>query len=191
MPESVVLLHGFGGTRRAWDGVVAHLDRERYRPLALDLPGHGAGATARGRSRSRAASRTCSTQRAAALLAVRLLARRARRAARRAGGPAPRARASCSCRRAPGSRTPSQRAARLRRGRAPGRRAAGRATFEDFIERWRAQPLFAGEPPEVGELARADQRRNDPTALAAALRGLSAGRMEPLWDRARAASPCR
>src|SRR5580693_1830404 len=39
--ESLVLLHGFGGTRRAWDAVVAHLPSERYRALALDLPGHG------------------------------------------------------------------------------------------------------------------------------------------------------
>ena len=46
MPESVVLLHGFGGTHRAWDGVIAALDRERYRPLALDLPGHGSAADA-------------------------------------------------------------------------------------------------------------------------------------------------
>jgi pimeloyl-ACP methyl ester carboxylesterase len=35
----------------------------------------------------------------------------------------------------------------------------------------------------VDELARADQRRNDPRALAAALRGLGAGAMEPLWGR--------
>ena len=41
MPETLVLLHGFSGTRRAWDGVCEHLDRESYRPLALDLPGHG------------------------------------------------------------------------------------------------------------------------------------------------------
>src|SRR5439155_9981986 len=41
VPESVVLLHGFSGTHRAWDGVNAHLDGERYLPLALDLPGHG------------------------------------------------------------------------------------------------------------------------------------------------------
>ena len=41
MPESVVLLHGFSATSRAWDGVVGLLDRERYLPLALDLPGHG------------------------------------------------------------------------------------------------------------------------------------------------------
>ena len=48
MPESIVLLHGFGGTHHAWDGVVAHLDAQRYRPLALDLPGHGSAAAAPG-----------------------------------------------------------------------------------------------------------------------------------------------
>jgi len=37
----LVLLHGFGGTRRAWDGVAAELRPESYLPLALDLPGHG------------------------------------------------------------------------------------------------------------------------------------------------------
>ncbi len=46
MPEDVVLLHGFSGTHRAWDGVVAHLSPERYRPLGLDLPGHGSFADA-------------------------------------------------------------------------------------------------------------------------------------------------
>ena len=46
MPESIVLLHGFGGTRRAWDRVTALLDRERYLPLAIDLPGHGQAADA-------------------------------------------------------------------------------------------------------------------------------------------------
>ncbi len=55
--------------------------------------------------------------------------------------------------------------------------------YERFIERWRSQPLFADEPPEVGELARADQRRNDPLALAAVLRGIGTGQMTPLWDR--------
>ncbi|HEY4811878.1 MAG TPA: hypothetical protein VIH71_12555, partial [Solirubrobacteraceae bacterium] len=55
--------------------------------------------------------------------------------------------------------------------------------FDQFIERWRTQPLFASEPPAVSELARADQRRNNPNALAAVLRGLGAGAMEPLWER--------
>lgn len=46
VPEDLVLLHGFSGTHRAWDGVLAHLDGERYRALALDLPGHGEQAQA-------------------------------------------------------------------------------------------------------------------------------------------------
>jgi 2-succinyl-6-hydroxy-2,4-cyclohexadiene-1-carboxylate synthase len=57
------------------------------------------------------------------------------------------------------------------------------APFEDFIERWRTQPLFADDPPEVGRLAREDQRRNAPPALAAVLRGIGTGEMEPLWVR--------
>jgi pimeloyl-ACP methyl ester carboxylesterase len=39
--ETLVLLHGFAGTRQTWDRVIAQLDPQRYRPLALDLPGHG------------------------------------------------------------------------------------------------------------------------------------------------------
>ncbi len=40
--ETLVLLHGFGGTHRTWDAVIARLPPERYRPLAPDLPGHDA-----------------------------------------------------------------------------------------------------------------------------------------------------
>src|SRR3954454_19028908 len=47
MAETIVLLHGFGGTHRAWDRVIARLDAERYRPLAVDLRGHGAARDAR------------------------------------------------------------------------------------------------------------------------------------------------
>jgi 2-succinyl-6-hydroxy-2,4-cyclohexadiene-1-carboxylate synthase len=59
----------------------------------------------------------------------------------------------------------------------------GWAGFDSFIERWRAQPLFATESPEVGALARQDQRRNRPQGLAAALRGIGSGEMTPMWDR--------
>jgi pimeloyl-ACP methyl ester carboxylesterase len=58
-----------------------------------------------------------------------------------------------------------------------------RDPFELFIERWAAQPLFAGDPPEVVACAREDQRRNDPRALAAAMRGIGTGEMAPLWRR--------
>jgi len=52
-----------------------------------------------------------------------------------------------------------------------------------FAEEWEAQPIFAGRPPAVAEAARADRLRNDAAGLAAALRGLGMGAMEPLWDR--------
>lgn len=55
--------------------------------------------------------------------------------------------------------------------------------FEDFVERWSSQPLFVEDPPAVLALAREDQLRNKPAALAAVLRGLGSGEMEPLWDR--------
>ena len=55
--------------------------------------------------------------------------------------------------------------------------------FEDFIECWQTQLLFADDPAEVGARAREDQRRNRPDALAAVLRGIGTGEMEPLWDR--------
>ena len=68
----------------------------------------------------------------------------------------------CSCRATPGIEDAAERA-RAARGRPSARRASSkRDPFEEFIERWRAQPLFADDPPEVGELARADQRRNRP-----------------------------
>src|SRR3954453_9891844 len=41
MPETLVLLHGFGGTHRAWDPVLPELDHQRYSPIVPDLRGHG------------------------------------------------------------------------------------------------------------------------------------------------------
>jgi pimeloyl-ACP methyl ester carboxylesterase len=45
------------------------------------------------------------------------------------------------------------------------------------------QPLFAGTPPAAAAYWREDILRNDPAALAAALRGIGAGAMDPLWGR--------
>ena len=45
MAPALVLLHGFTNTGASWDGVVAAV-RERYRPLALDLRGHGTASAA-------------------------------------------------------------------------------------------------------------------------------------------------
>src|SRR3954454_10644939 len=47
MAETVVLLHGFAGTRHGWDLVAERLHPERYLPLAVDLRGHGDARDAR------------------------------------------------------------------------------------------------------------------------------------------------
>ncbi len=181
MPESVVLLHGFGGTRRAWDGVVARLDPERYRPLALDLPGHGEAADAEGpiTFAGCAESVLAQTPERFALCGYSLGGRVALHVALAAPERVSRlGLVSCS----PGIEDQGERAAR----RAADRRLADdleTIPFEQFIERWRTQPLFAVEPPEVGRLAREDMRRNDPHALAAVMRGIGTGEMQPLWSR--------
>ena len=54
---------------------------------------------------------------------------------------------------------------------------------EAFAEEWGAQALFAGQEARVAAAAHADRLRNTAPGLAAALRGLGTGVMEPLWGR--------
>ncbi|HEY4452267.1 MAG TPA: alpha/beta fold hydrolase [Solirubrobacteraceae bacterium] len=181
MPESVVLLHGFGGTSRAWDGVLERLDRERYRPLALDLPGHGEAADAP-RPITFASCVAHVLARAPASFALCGYSLGGRIALHVALAAPERVTRLVLVSSTAGIEDAAERS---RRSAADHRLAEEleRLPFEDFIERWRTQPLFAAEPPEVGRLAREDQRRNRPEALAAALRGIGTGEMEPLWDR--------
>jgi 2-succinyl-6-hydroxy-2,4-cyclohexadiene-1-carboxylate synthase len=179
--ESVVLLHGFGGTHRAWDGVVEMLDRERYRPLALDLPGHGAQADApRPISFPGCVEHVlASSPERFALCGYSLGGRVALHVALAAPERVGRL---VLIGVNPGIEDGGERAAR----RLADHTLADdleRGPYEEFIERWRTQPLFAADPPEVGALAREDQRRNRPDALAAVMRGLGVGQMRPLWDR--------
>jgi 2-succinyl-6-hydroxy-2,4-cyclohexadiene-1-carboxylate synthase len=181
VPESVVLLHGFSGTHHAWDGVASLLDRERYLPLALELPGHG---QADGWERPISFSSCVDAVLAAAperfaLCGYSMGGRVALHVALAAPKRVQRLVLLSS---SAGIEDPAE---RDQRRQADGRLAdeLEAMPFEEFIERWRAQPLFAGEPLEAGRLAREDQRRNRPGALAAALRGLGTGEMQPLWDR--------
>jgi 2-succinyl-6-hydroxy-2,4-cyclohexadiene-1-carboxylate synthase len=182
--ESVVLLHGFSGTRRAWDGVVARLPPERYLPRALDLPGHGEAADAK----RPIAFADCvdhvlaGSPETFVLCGYSLGGRVALHVALAAPERVTRlvlvsttAGIEDASARAERSASDQRLADELEHG--------GWAGFDSFIERWRTQPLFADEPPEVGALAREDQRRNRPDALAAALRGIGTGEMRPLWSR--------
>jgi 2-succinyl-6-hydroxy-2,4-cyclohexadiene-1-carboxylate synthase len=181
MPESVVLLHGFGGTHRAWDQVVALLDRERYRPLALDLPGHGAAADGeRPVTFASCAAAVLDASRERFVLCGYSMGGRVALHVALAAPERVERLVLVACN--PGIEDAGGRAAR----RASDEALASdleRVPFEEFIERWRTQPLFAADPPEVGALARADHRRNRPAPLAAALRGIGTGEMEPLWSR--------
>ena len=150
MPETLVLLHGFGGTQpRVGSAWSARCDPERYRPLALDLPGHGDAADAASDHVWACVAR-CSPRRPSA----------SRCAATRWAGASP-----CTSR----WPRPSGVAARARvehrgdRGRGRARRSGAPPTggsrtswkagpFEEFIERWRTQPLFAEDPPRSTRL---------------------------------------
>jgi 2-succinyl-6-hydroxy-2,4-cyclohexadiene-1-carboxylate synthase len=173
------MLHGFGGTHRAWDGVIAQLP-SRCRPIALDLPGHGSE-TDGPRPISFA---TCVEHVLVhapdrfALCGYSLGGRVALHVALAARERVTRLVLVST------SAGIEEDCERTRRRDSDRRLAAEieRAPLERFIERWSARPLFAADPPEVGALARADQRRNRPDALAAVLRGLGSGEMEPLWD---------
>ncbi len=175
------MLHGFSGTRHAWDGVSARLDLQRYRPLALDLPGHGEAIVADAPISfdSCVAAVLAASPPRFALCGYSLGGRVALHVALAAPERVSRlVLVSCS----PGIEEEVGRAER----RASDARLAGEletTPFEQFIDKWRTQPLFAGDPPAVDELAREDQRRNDPHALAAVMRGIGAGEMTPLWGR--------
>jgi len=179
--ETIVLLHGFTQTGRSWEPTIAALG-ERYRALAPDIRGHGAAAAARPVD-------VASVH--ADLLA--LAPERFALAGYSMGG-----RIALSLALSPGGR---ERVSRLTLvGASPGiadpderraRRAADEALadrieqdgIEAFAAAWSALPLFADQPPTVAQAAHAMRLAQSPAGLAAALRGLGTGVMEPLWER--------
>jgi 2-succinyl-6-hydroxy-2,4-cyclohexadiene-1-carboxylate synthase len=180
MPATVVLLHGFAGTGRAWDPVVERLGRERYTALAPDMRGHGTASDVRpigfdacvGDIFAAAPGRF-------SLCGYSMGGRIALHVALAAPERIDRLVLVATT---AGIEDAAERAAR----RASDERLAAfaeTATIEDFADRWAAEPLFAGTPPEAARIWREDLRRNDPDALAAVLRGLGTGAMAPLWAR--------
>lgn len=181
MVENVVLLHGFGGTHRAWDGVLAHLPAERYRPLALDLPGHGEQPHAP-RPITFEGCVASVLDRAPERFVLAGYSMGGRIALHVALAAPERIERLVLISTTAGIEDPAERARR----REHDRRLAGeieRGSIEDFVERWRAQPMFAEDPPGVDGLARSDQSRNSPDGIAAVLRGVGTGEMQPLWGR--------
>jgi 2-succinyl-6-hydroxy-2,4-cyclohexadiene-1-carboxylate synthase len=170
----LVLLHGFAATPRHWDRVLAQLPAGRFEPLALDLadaePSTPAG--------------VCELVRAAAegsfvLAGYSMGGRLALYAALSMPEHVERlVLISTSA----GIEDGADRAARAGADEELAAQIEN-APIESFVERWRAVALFAEDPAWVQAEVADDERRCSPASLAACLRGLGAGVMEPMWDR--------
>jgi 2-succinyl-6-hydroxy-2,4-cyclohexadiene-1-carboxylate synthase len=180
MPATVVLLHGFAGTGRAWDPVIARLDPERYTALAPDLRGHGAASAARPVDFDAVVADVLAAAPPRFVLCGYSMGGRV---AQHVALAAPeRITRLVLVATTAGIEDDAERTAR----RADDERLAAfadTATIEAFADRWAAQPLFAGTPPQAARIWREDILRNDPRGLAAVLRGLGTGAMAPLWSR--------
>jgi 2-succinyl-6-hydroxy-2,4-cyclohexadiene-1-carboxylate synthase len=170
VPADVVLLHGFTQTGASWDGVLREL-AGRYRALAPDL---GAGPWEAELDRLEAlvpeAFTLCGYSmggRLALALALRIPERVRRLVLVSAS---------------PGLADPGERAARRAADEALADRIEAIGA-EAFAREWAAQPLFAGQPPEVAAAAHEDRLRRSAAEHAAQLRGLGTGVMPPLWER--------
>lgn len=180
MRPTLVLLHGFTQTRQSWRRTATAL-AARYRVLVPDLPGHG-----------QAVHRTASFPACAAYVRALAPTRTLELAGYSMGGRVALATALTLgpevvtrlvlVGASPGIADPAEREARRRADEALADRIET-LPIEEFAREWGSQPLFAGQPPRVAAAAHADRLRNTPAGLAAALRGLGTGVMEPLWER--------
>jgi 2-succinyl-6-hydroxy-2,4-cyclohexadiene-1-carboxylate synthase len=180
MPETLVLLHGFGGTHRTWDPVLPELDHERYNPLVPDLRGHGTKAGARPISFDGCvADVLAAAPDEFTLCGYSLGGRVAQHVALAAPDRVTRLMLVST---SGGIVDDAARAARV----AADERLADeltRMSIEEFADHWMANPLFDATPPVASRWWRADLLRNDPIALAEVLRTIGGGAMAPLWDR--------
>jgi 2-succinyl-6-hydroxy-2,4-cyclohexadiene-1-carboxylate synthase len=179
VPQDLVLLHGFAGTKRAWDPVIERLRGERYRPLAIDLPGHGGRTTDDLSISGTVAAVLGATEGDFALcgysmggrIALHVALAAPRRVARLILVSTTAGIADTDERQAR-SRSDAQLAAFLQT-----------ATPEEFADRWMSLSLLASSTPEAERLWRGDLLSNDPSVLASVLRATGTGELRPVWDR--------
>lgn len=174
----VVALHGFAGTGAAWEGVAAELG-PGFTVHAPDLPGHGAESDAPVSLDACIAAALDAAPGRFVLAGYSMGGRIALHVALAA--PERIARLVLIATTA-GIADAADRAARHD---ADEEWAAWteQATIEEFVDRWMAQGLFAGTPPDAAEIWRRDILRNTPAGLAAARRALGSGTLASVWDR--------
>jgi 2-succinyl-6-hydroxy-2,4-cyclohexadiene-1-carboxylate synthase len=179
MAQPLVLLHGFTHTGASWETVIAALP-ERYRPIPLDLRGHGSAAARRPVSLPGVIDDIAAAAPGPFTLVGYSMGGRI--ALHAALALADRVQRLVLIGASPGIADPDER----RRRREADERLADeleRSSIAAFARRWAQTPVLAGQPPAVAAAVHADRLRNDPAGLAAALRGLGTGALPPLWDR--------
>jgi 2-succinyl-6-hydroxy-2,4-cyclohexadiene-1-carboxylate synthase len=169
----IVLVHGFTQTARSWD-VVAEALAARWTVVAVDAPGHGGSADVHADVPNTAGLLGAVGGRATyvgysmggrmclqlALDAPHLVERLVLVSA------------------TAGIDDEAERAARRRHDEALASSLEDDG-LESFLQRWVAQPLFAG----LAEPGLEDRRRNTVAGLASSMRLAGTGTMEPAWDR--------
>jgi 2-succinyl-6-hydroxy-2,4-cyclohexadiene-1-carboxylate synthase len=194
---TLLLLHGFTGSGRSWDGLAGEAAEAGFTTIAPDLPGHGGTAW---RARAAAGSADlprASIERIADDLPALLHAlghdradvvgySMGARAALRFAIAHP-AFVGCLVLEAPsaGIGDADGRAARRADDEALAL-ALERDGIASFVDAWERTPVLAGAArltPDDRAAIRAVRTSHDPAGLAASLRGAGQGSMEPLHDR--------
>jgi 2-succinyl-6-hydroxy-2,4-cyclohexadiene-1-carboxylate synthase len=185
--DPLVLLHGFTGSAESWRDVITILG-QRYRAIAIDLPGHGLTDSLEDVARYRMASVAADL----AALLDEIGATPAHWLGYSMGGRLALYMAvyhrqimrsvvleSAS----PGLAEPAERCARRTSDEALAARIEAEG-IEEFVTAWEALPLFASQAnlPPAGRFKLREQRLNNSArGLAGSLRGMSTGVQPSLW----------
>jgi 2-succinyl-6-hydroxy-2,4-cyclohexadiene-1-carboxylate synthase len=188
--QPVLLLHGFMGSIETWAPHIAVCARHGLRAIAVDLIGHGGSDAPVDPARYR--MERC-VEDLVDLLDILGIERAAvlgysmggRLALQLAASAAERVSALMLESASPGIADPAERRRRAEADELLAE-ALERDGLEAFVDRWAGQPLFASQatlPADVRARVRDQRLRQRPIGLANSLRGLSAGRQAPVWDR--------